>query len=317
MRYLACLLGTLLLISDLTVAAESNATDRTLYPVALMDFSDKGLALRGTGEKVSNIIFTSLSASDDVSLVERKALQQVLDEAALNLSGMVNPAQATRIGHLTGAQMIVTGTLFELDDRLMITAKVIGVETGRVVGTSVEGELDESLVELSQQIAKKIELLVREKRSQLVAPTQRPYDESRQALRVRLAGKDKPSLVVDISERHINRIATESASENVLLLYGTELGFEVVDKGSDQAVQADVMIIGQGFSEYGSHMGELVGVKARLEVKAVDQRSGKILVVDRQSEMEVDVSEITAAKNALSRAAEKIAQRMLPKLVKK
>jgi len=51
-----------------------------------------------------------------------------------------------------------------------------------------------------------------------------------------------------------------------------------------------------------------------MEVKAVEQATGKILAVDRQTVIEVDLSEIIAGKKALERASAKIAERILPKI---
>ena len=62
--------------------------------------------------------------------------------------------------------------------------------------------------------------------------------------------------------------------------------------------------------------GNLVAVKARLEVKAIDPKTDKVIAVDRQVAVVVDLTEQIAGKKALQRAAAVIAERMLPKLVK-
>ena len=313
MRIVAYIMAVLLLII-VRVPYASEGAAQEIYPVAILDFGDKGLGLQGMGEKVGTLIFANLVTAEEISLVERKELQSIEDEAALNLSGMVNPMQANRIGQLTGARILVTGTVFEIDQQLMIVAKVIGTETGRVIGASVEGGSDDNVATLSKRLATMIEGLIRDKANLLVAA---PKDDEAQwqALRQRLAGYAKPSLVVDIHEHHISRNAADPAAETAMLQYGKVLGFEIVDKDSDRTAGADVMITGEGFSELAARRGDLLSVKARLEVKAVNQRTGKIIAVDRQTEMEVDLSEISAAKMALERAAEKIAQRMLPQLV--
>lgn len=312
MRNVVYVIAVLLLaISRASVAVEPVTR---MHPVAIMDFGERGLGLEGVGEKVSTILFARLSTSEEIVLVERTELDRIVDEAALNLSGMVNPAQAIRVGQLTGARLLVTGTIFDIDGRLMIVSKVIGTETGRVMGVSVDGDSDTDISTLATRLASKIESLVREKSAVLVAETG-TEQQLLEALRQRLSGYAKPTLVVDIHERHINRPAKESAAEHALLLYGKQLGFEIVDKDSQKAARAQVLLTGNGFSEYTMRRGELLGVKARLEVKAVEQHSGKILAAERQSEMVVDVSEITAAKNALAQCADRIAQRMLPQLV--
>lgn len=62
--------------------------------------------------------------------------------------------------------------------------------------------------------------------------------------------------------------------------------------------------------------GARIGRKlARIEIKARDVASGKILDVDRQTSVAVDLAENVAAKTALQNAADALAERIVPKLL--
>ena len=76
------------------------------------------------------------------------------------------------------------------------------------------------------------------------------------------------------------------------------------------------MLTGEGVSEFAARHGNLVTVKARLEVKAVERKTDRILAVDRQTAVAVDLSEQLAGKAALQEAAAVLAERVLPKLVR-
>ena len=62
-------------------------------------------------------------------------------------------------------------------------------------------------------------------------------------------------------------------------------------------------------------VGGLVSVRARVEVKAVERRTGKLLAAERQVSVVVGPAEMVASKQALQEAAADIAERLLPKLV--
>jgi hypothetical protein len=71
---------------------------------------------------------------------------------------------------------------------------------------------------------------------------------------------------------------------------------------------------GEAISEPAVRHGNLVSAKARLEVKAIDQATGKVLAIDRQTTVATDLTEQIAAKTALQEAAAMIAERLLPKI---
>ena len=115
------------------------AAEPVVYPTAIFAFAETGSGVAGYGVKVSEILFANLATKPDLFLVDRSELKKLMEEHELNLSGMVNPGQATKVGQLTGAKVIVTGSVVEADKTLYLVAKIIGTETSRVSGESVKG----------------------------------------------------------------------------------------------------------------------------------------------------------------------------------
>lgn len=307
--------GLLVLCFSIFAHSISYANDSDeMYPAAIFDFVEKGRGMAGLGNKINSLVFANLVTEPDISLVDREEMNKLLDEATLNLSGMVSAQQATQIGQLSGAKIIITGTVFEIEDSIMIVAKIIGTETSRVMGASVKGDIDDSIIDLAEELSDEIVEIIVSNSDTLVAKTISRRDRIA-ALKKQINLSSKPSLTIDIKEHHINQADADPAAETEMLVYSTETGFEVIAKNTDRAKRARILIVGEGFTQFATRKGDIVGVKARLEVKAIDQRTKQVLAVDRQTELVVDLSEMIAAKKALARASAKIAERMLPKLV--
>ena len=127
------LLGLLLAVTTICPAAQDILT------VAVFDFESKDEPVRDLGPKVATLVNATLSTEPKLITVERAELEKVLGEQELGLSGTVSPDTAAKVGHLTGANVLVTGRVFKADKELILVAKVIGTETSRVYGETVKG----------------------------------------------------------------------------------------------------------------------------------------------------------------------------------
>ena len=290
------------------------AKDRpTVYPLAILPFQDRGSGVEGYGAKVGDLLLALLVTNPRLYLVERADLEKVIKEHQLNLSGMVDPNQATRVGQLTGAKILVTGSVIEVGDSLYVVAKIIGTETSRVLGESVKGRTSDELAPLVEELAEKLAGTLLKRADELVAKPLGREDRIA-AIQKRLRGRKRPVVLVSVDESHLGQARIDPAAQTEITLYLSETGFEVIDPAEGAHSKPDVLVQGTGLSEFAGRIGELISVKARLEVKAVDRRTGKIIAVDRQTGVAVDLSEQLAGKTALQEAAAQIAQRMIPKL---
>ena len=311
MKLLSCsLLAFLLTMGSLAITARSAPASQPPLTVAIFDFESKSDAVWDLGPKVAALLNANLSADPQIITVERAELEKVLGEQELGLSGTVSPDTAAKVGHLTGAKVLVTGRVFKADKEIVIVAKIIGTETSRVYGELVKGPAASSITDLSGDLAKKIAATVSEKGDTLVAKVESREDRIAR-IKKSVSGKTLPSVSVKIGERHFGQPVVDPAAETELSLILKECGFALKDDKSKE--KADVEITGDAFSAYAMRKGNLISCKARVELKA-QKRTGEMLAVDRQTSVTVDITEQTAAKTALQQAAAEIAERVLPKL---
>ena len=180
--------GTLTLaLAALVVTAASAqqrppAASETRPGLGVLDFdigatigqdADEYQALR---RGLASMTINELAANNQIRVVERAQLQQILQEQNLGREGRVDPSTVSQIGRLIGARYMVTGTLYDVRGDVRIDARLFDTETGQILRTyRVNGRLDnvfDLVTSLSNQLLQNASL----------PPLQRgAMDEHRQA----------------------------------------------------------------------------------------------------------------------------------------
>jgi len=102
--------------------------------IAVMDFSSAEAGKSQDSNVVRERITTFLAQNKNITLIERSLLEKVFQEQKIQVSGAVGADTAKKIGELTGATAIVSGTLSELaNDEVELNARIIEVGTGKVI----------------------------------------------------------------------------------------------------------------------------------------------------------------------------------------
>jgi TolB-like protein len=115
--------------------------------VAVLYFDNAGnpeLAMLRLG--LAQMMISDLSGAQGIVVVERQRLNEVLAELELQTSAKVNPETAGQVGRILGAERLVLGSYFEFMGTLRVDARVVEVETGRVLHSGgVDGKKEEFL----------------------------------------------------------------------------------------------------------------------------------------------------------------------------
>jgi TolB-like protein len=287
--------------------------ENAVYPAALFPFEERGTGVRDYGAKIGDLLFANLVVRPELVLVDRTDLKKILEELELNISGAVKPNEANRIGQMSGAKILISGSVIQVDKKKFLVARVVGTETSRILGASVNGNSTDELAPLVEKLADKVAEVITKNADQLVAKAISKKDRLAE-LKKQITAKKLPAVLIKISERHIGTPTPDPAAETEMMKFCHEVGFTIIDPENGIEGQADILITGEGFSETAARKGNLVAVKARLELKAVDRKTGKVLVADRQTALVVDLTEQIAGKAALEQAATELAERILPRL---
>jgi curli biogenesis system outer membrane secretion channel CsgG len=169
-----CVAGLTLLAGALVVSAQTSAAPARKPRVAVMDF-DYGTvqtttaAVFGTnvdvGKGITNLLVTGLVKDGNFSVIERQALDKVLNEQNFSNSNRADPNSAAKIGKLLGVDAIVVGTITEFGNEtkktglgggggnwggfgvggfghsnskanVSITARIINIDTGEIMAVA-------------------------------------------------------------------------------------------------------------------------------------------------------------------------------------
>jgi TolB-like protein len=106
-------------------------TKNQLSSVAVIDFQVVG-GRPEIGNFISEELITRLGKYSNINLVERKFLKKVLEESALQKTGMIDEKTAIKLGKFLEADALCTGTVTVFRWSLRINARLIHIETGRV-----------------------------------------------------------------------------------------------------------------------------------------------------------------------------------------
>lgn len=264
--------------------------------LAVLDFGEAGEELEGTGKSVAALLQVQLTTHSDAVLVERAELKEVLAEQELGLSGAVSATQAAKVSQMTGAEVLIAGRVFAVENKIHIVAKVISASTSRVFGATASYDRGQPLDGAMEKLGKDVAEVLKNKVGDLrggISLEQKTLATMKQTLDGMPTGK----IYVHVPETIIQAVVPDPAAQTEILRSFEALGWQSTDKEQE----ADLLIRGEAFAEAGMRHGNLWFTRARLEFKLID-KAGKILKTDRVVVGNMDLAPAVSAKGALQKA---------------
>jgi len=154
-----------------------------------------------------------------------------------------------------------------------------------------------------------------------------------------LRGSTKPKVMVIIPEVHIQRKIPDPAGETEIIRKLKEFGYDIVDPNQLEAIRrqdafnqaldandakalanfgrqmdADIIIVGEAFSEDAMRNGNMFSCRARVEARAIDVNNGSILATNGAHGSGLDIATNVAAKSALRDAGSLMADYFINEL---
>ena len=129
--------------------------------VAVMYFNNSSLVSHDDYEPfragLADILITELQANRGIIVVERDALQKILQEQNLGKDMRLDPETSVRIGKILGAQhMIVGGFLIDAKGRVRLDARAVNVETSRIEHVETVNGTSDDLLGAVATLARKL-----------------------------------------------------------------------------------------------------------------------------------------------------------------
>lgn len=104
-----------------------HAQDKPTLAIADFEGKDKELS-----KGITEIFATDLGKSKLLSVVERTQIEKAAKEAGLGMSGFVDESSAAKVGKLSGAKKIIVGSYLDVEGKIILNARMVDVETGKV-----------------------------------------------------------------------------------------------------------------------------------------------------------------------------------------
>ncbi|MBN2511156.1 MAG: VWA domain-containing protein [Spirochaetales bacterium] len=104
--------------------------------IAVAPFLQSSAHMSDFTEYVNQSAVMSFSQSENIKIVDRSRLEDILSEQKMALAGLTDTENALKIGELLSAHCLVTGNVIPMKESVVVFSRALDVETGEVIAVS-------------------------------------------------------------------------------------------------------------------------------------------------------------------------------------
>jgi len=154
--------------STSSIFVSPHAKDKNLKKVAVLPFK---APVELAGASIADVFTTEILKTYKYRLIERSQMEQVLDEKALGLQGVISSSEAIQIGKLLGVEGVILGTVPEYGLRASgsnelpsvgINVRMISVNDGSIVWSVSDSALGRATDPISSFAVSLVQRVVQE-----------------------------------------------------------------------------------------------------------------------------------------------------------
>ena len=121
--------------------------------ISYFDNSSGDAKYNALSKGIADMLITDLSKIKGVTIVEREKLEKLIQEIKLGQTKYFDQATAQKLGKGLGAQNILTGSFYILDNTIRMDARLIDVQTGGIIFAEQVSGNKNNFFALHQQLA--------------------------------------------------------------------------------------------------------------------------------------------------------------------
>jgi TolB-like protein len=129
----------------------------------LMVLNFKNATLKSRAEEygpwefgIPSMLMTDLEAIGLFTIISREQMKEVIQEQEFQMSGMVDPDKAVKLGRILAARYMLAGSFMEMNGSLRIESRVYSVETGAQLGAAAVAGKTDGFFELQKELVVKV-----------------------------------------------------------------------------------------------------------------------------------------------------------------